>query len=614
MTFRTPTISVCVALLVGVVFIGSLDNPFHFDDEHSITANPHIRPPVDWGRIATDPSVFSRNPGSGMYRPVVMASYVANYAFGRLEPRGWHVVNLLIHVGCAILVGLLAWQLTKDRAVQWLAALMFGLHPLAADPVNYVSSRSESMALLFCLASIVIYLVARDRSRLVALSVLLFTLGLGCKATALLALPVVLLHEWSVGRMAGSWRRWLPFVVVGFGYVVVVRQLWGEALLSAPLRAPVIQLLTQAKALSYYLKITLVPVGLTIEHSFQEATGWIDVAVLASVGLLVSVLWLISRHFRDRPLILLMIWPLLALLPTIVIPLNVLVSEHRLYPALAGVAVLMAMGARSWMQGRSHGVAVVGLVVLSVLCVGRNQVWASERLIWEEAARYGSVRAHVRLGVYQRQQGDLDAAESHLRTALAKSPEHAPALNNLGNVQRQRGRLDDAEDLYKTALRILPSYPEALINLGSLHALQGHTDTALVLYRQATEIAPDHHEAWNNLGTLYLQRNEPALARRALEEALRRSPSSPRILYNLSGALEQQGDAELAMKLLHRALSHDADYAPAWLNLGNLLLGQGRKGEARLAYERFLDTWRGDPAIRKRVEAQVVDLLAVDPS
>mgnify|MGYP005633593593 FL=1 len=607
---RAPlVVSLWVGLTVSVVFIGVIDGPFHFDDEHSITGNPNIRQPIDWGRIVTDPSVFSRNPGSGMYRPVVLTSYVANYAAGGLDPRGWHLFNLLLHVGCTILVGLLAWRLTADRTAHWTAALIFGLHPLATETVNYISSRSESLALMFCLASILVYLAAAGRGRLLGLSLALFALGLGCKVTAMLALPVLLLHEWSRGRLAQSWRRWLPFALVGAGYVIGVKHLWQEALFETPVREPSIQLLTQAKALSYYLKIALVPVGLTIEHAFSLAASWADGAVIASLGLLASVLWLISRHFRDRPLVVLMAWPLLGLLPTIVVPLNVLVSEHRLYPALAGVAILVAVGARTWLQGRPHRVAMIGLVVMSVLCVGRNQVWASERLIWEEAARYGSVRAHVRLGIQKRQQGDLTGAEVHLRTALARSPDHAPALNNLGNVLRQRGQQAEAEDLYKAALVILPSYPEALINLGSLRALAGDTQRALHLYRQATHIAPDHFEGWNNLGTLHLQRGEPALAQSALEEGLKRRPDSARILYNLSGALDMQGQTAQAIEMLRRAVGYQQDYAPAWLNLGNLLRKQGQLSGARSAYEHFLVVWDGDPAIAVRVKAQLSGLV-----
>ncbi len=602
-------VSILVGLLVSVVFIGTIGGPFHFDDEHSITGNPNIRPPIDWGRMVTDPSVFSRNPGSGMYRPVVLISYVVNYATGGLDPRGWHLFNLLLHVGCTILVGLLAWRLTADRAAHWTAALIFGLHPLTTETVNYISSRSESMALLFCLASILTYLLAGGRGRLLGLALALFALGLGCKVTAMLALPILLLHEWSRGRLVDSWRRWLPFALVGAAYVLGVKHLWQEALFEAPVRQPFIQLLTQAKALSYYLKIAFVPVGLTIEHAFSMAASWADGAVLASLGLLGSVLWLISRHFRDRPLIVLMAWPLLGLLPTIVVPLNVLVSEHRLYPALAGAAILVAVGTRAWLQGRPHRVAMIGLMIMSVLCVGRNQVWASERLIWEEAARYGSVRAHVRLGIQKRQQGDLTGAETHLRTALARSPEHAPALNNLGNVLRQRGQPGEAEDLYKAALAILPSYPEALINLGSLRALDGDTDRALRLYQRATHIAPDHFEGWNNLGTLHLQRGEPALAQAALEEGLRRRPDSARILYNLSGALDMQGHTAPAIEMLRRAVSYQKDYAPAWLNLGNFLRKQGRLSEARSAYEHFLVVWDGEPAIAARVKAQLTSLV-----
>ena len=597
--------SLGVVLIVGAVFIGSVSHPFHFDDEHSITANPNIRPPVNWVRIATDPGVFSRNPGSGMYRPVVMVSYVVNFVLGGTDSPGWHAFNLLIHLSCTVLVGLLAWHLTRDRQAQWVAALLFGLHPVVAEPVNYVSSRSESMALLFGLGCIFVYLAARDRFAWSAASVGLFAASLGCKATGMLALPVILLFEWSKGRLATSWRQWAPLAAMAALYVFVVRHLWDEALFTSPLRDQSTQLLTQVKAISYYLKLLLVPVGLTIEHAFDASSSWKEAVVVSSCGLLASALWLMTRSVGLRPWAYLLAWPLLALLPTMVVPLNVLVSEHRLYPVLAGVALLAGVASASWPWGRSRPLIIVGLALFCILSFGRNQAWASEESVWTEAARHGSIRAHVRLGVHYRQQGDLVRAEQHLRAALSRVPSHAPALNNLGNVRRQQGDTAEAQHLYEASLGILPSYPEALINLASLHVQQGDQEKALALYERATRIAPDHHEGWNNLGTLHLKRGEADAARAALEQGLRRRPESVRMLYNLSGAYEMLGQTVRALDLLRQAVGYDQSYAPAWLNLGNLLRQEGELQQARQAYERFLETYKGDPSHLERIRKQL---------
>lgn len=593
-----------IALVVGLVFLTTVDHPFHFDDEHSITQNPHIRPPVDWGRILTDPAVFSRNPGSGMYRPVVMMSYVANVAIGSFDPRTWHIVNILVHIVCCVLVARLAALLGGDRLAQSVAALLFGLHPLVAEPINYVSSRSESMALMFCLATIVTYLIARGRARGYVAASGLFLLGLGCKVTAIFALPVLLLYELAHADLSKNWRRWAPLASIAVVYVIFVRQLWQEAMFAAPVREPLVQLLTQAKALSYYVKLIIVPAGLTIEHAFETATSLLDPVVIASIGLVATLLWLaLSRLSRGR--LYLGLWPLLSLVPTIVVPLNVLVSEHRLYPGLAGLALLAGLSTR-FLRRPVPRVAVLAIVLLAVLSMGRNRVWATEQFLWSEAASRGqSVRAHVRLGVAHRQVGELGLAERHLRTALTLAPDHAPALNNLGNVMRQRGRPAEARSLYEAALHQLPAYPEALINLGSLHTQDGHLVEALMLYTRATQIAPDHFEGWNNLATLLLKQGDGAAAEAALRQGLQRKPDSAPMLFNLSGALELQDRPLEAMAALQRAVEIDAGYARAWLHLGNLLRAADQPAPARQAYEHFLETYRGDPAILEQVRTQV---------
>ena len=85
-----------IVCIVGIaVYTNSLGNGFHYDDEHSILRNPSIRDPLNIPAFFIDPSYFSIDENKGMYRPVLLITYVFNYFINGLEGKTYHIVNLL---------------------------------------------------------------------------------------------------------------------------------------------------------------------------------------------------------------------------------------------------------------------------------------------------------------------------------------------------------------------------------------------------------------------------------------------------------------------------------------------------------------------------------------
>ena len=643
-----------VAALALAVYANSLDNSFHFDDQHSLLENPHLRALSNIPSFFVDPQTFSRNPGSEMYRPLVLVSYAANLAANRflglpvLHGIGFHLVNMLAHAGVAVCLFYLLRHLGMAVGAALAAGLLFGGHPLAAEPVNYISSRSESMAALGMLAALLFYL--RRPYGLSPPSVLCFAAGLLCKSVSVVVPLMLLAHEWLGGErrlvvlLRRQWGHWLVLAA----YLVVSGRLLGEALVEARVRGWGAQLATQAKALVYYLKLLAVPHPLTVEHGFIASGGWtsfLSAAPLLGAALALSLLWLALSGRRDgragggstrgwdaslaqarRWLV----WLLIGLLPTAIVPLNVLVSERRLYLAAAAatvvvVALLWTQPPRlpRWLIGHRRSlqpavVAFLFLLGLAPAAVQRNRVWASELELWEDARRRAPqmVRPHLRVGVLLREDGHLTAAESAYRQALALDPTNASAHNNLGNIYRLRGDTDAAEHAYVTALRRLPRYADALINLGALYSETGRLHEAVAVYDRARPLAGGRLEFFNNLGTTYLRLQQFARAESSLREglALRGGDMGPDVapLYrNLAGALEGQGQVEEALRALDAAVTAVPAYAAAYYDRGRLLAVIGDSGAAVEAYQQFLRHWRGDAGMAAAAERQIAALQAV---
>lgn len=613
-TGRSPLLPLVLLLAaIGAVYVNSLGGPFHFDDEHSITANPAVRSLEHVGRFFTDTQTFSRNQGSAMFRPLVVLSYAVNHAVGGYSPLGYHALNLALHLAAAGLLYALLRQLGAAAATAAIGAALFGLNPLTTEPVNYISSRSESMALAFTLASLVLYMRGRESRWPAAASIVCFALALLSKSVSVVLPGLLAAHELVVERRSLRlwWRRHLPYWVLTAAYVAVTRQLLAEALAGdTAVRSWTAQAASQTVALVHYMKLLAFPWPLSVEAPLGEAGGLGDVEVLACVGLCLSAAWAMWRWARhtDRRAEYGLFWAALVLLPTAVVPLNVIAAERRLYPVLVGAVAFLVWGVMRHAVVRKPAIAVL-LLVYGGLTIQRNQVWATERDLWEDAARRApaAVRPHLRLGVLLRHEGDLEGAERELQRALHLDARSAPAWNNLGNVKAARGELDVAIDHYQRALDLLPSYPEALANLGSLYSRLGRHGEAAALLERALPLSGRRPEMLANLGTAYLRAGDYPRAEAVLREALASGHRSSSLLQGLGGALEGQGDAAGALTQYRRAATANPTDAKPYLRMAALLESMDRPLEAAAAYRSFLAYWDGETqvaaAARARLEA-----------
>ena len=133
------------------VYLNSIQNPFHYDDIHSIVDNPHIRQLGNIPSFFVDPTLFSAQEENAMFRPLLLTTFAVNYAISGYEVWSYHLVGILLHAGCVLLVWGIGRQLLKEDLAAGLGALIFGLHPINSEAINYISSRSEVLAGFFIL-------------------------------------------------------------------------------------------------------------------------------------------------------------------------------------------------------------------------------------------------------------------------------------------------------------------------------------------------------------------------------------------------------------------------------------------------------------------------------
>ncbi|MDR3416675.1 MAG: hypothetical protein P4L83_10865 [Nevskia sp.] len=437
--FSSPAaLLLAVLTLTACVYWPGLSGGYLFDDFPNIVENDAVHVTTlearDWQQAAL------ASPSADLRRPLAMLSYAANYYFTGSDPRPMKLCNLAIH----LLNGLLLWavlgkvlRLWNERRAQPLpqstlhnAALgltaAWLLCPINISSVLYVVQRMESLAQVFVLAGLLVYLHGRERMlrgqtgvlRCAAGLALGAVLGLGCKESSVLLPVYAFLLELTLLRFAGAEpgagrKLWTIYVLLLFlptaaGLAwLLPRTLPAAAYASRPFTLEQ-RLLTETRILLDYVRWTLLPLPQQLGFYHDDialSRGWLSPPATLASALLIGASWMAAAICRRRlPLLALGIgWYFAAhLLTATVIPLE-LVFEHRNY--FASVGLLLAAGALileipPGLPLLRWSIPLLGLTLFATGTVARSIAWGNPvRFAYGEALEHpASPRANYELG------------------------------------------------------------------------------------------------------------------------------------------------------------------------------------------------------------------------
>lgn len=532
----------CAALLLAcfAVYAPALGGGFVWDDDLHLLDNPVLGENGLYRIWLTRPEKIN-------YWPLTFTTYWIEHQLWGLDPLGYHVVNLLIHVANALLV----WSILRRLGIPcaWLASLVFAVHPVNVESVAWIAQRKTLLSMFFFGLALLAYLRFEDRSRAGS-----YVLSLGCFAAAMLCkgaavpLPAVLLlfAWWRRGAVTRrDVARALPFFAASaLGSLV---ELASQDLVAAdePLRYG--GFLTRLAGVGwiawFYLLKALAPLDLCFvyprwEIDASSPLAWLPLfAGLAVVG----AAWH-RRSGWGRAVLFallyygLMLSPVLGFFDIYYMRFS-LVADHYQYLALPGIVALAVGGLGSQLAAR--GVprqALVGGATCAVafLAISSGLLCTSYR-----------------------------SAETLWRDTLAKNPDAFLAQYNLAHLLQAQGRVGEALYHYGEALRIEPAEPRTLTNLGRLFEDRGEEELAIDHYRRALAADAESLEARNNLAGLLEREGDLAGALAQYRMALRIAPDSAIVHYNLALFFERRGRLDQAIAHYRRALSADPEATPA---------------------------------------------------
>jgi protein O-mannosyl-transferase len=545
-----------VLVIVGfAIYWNSTTAPFAFDDDHAIVVNEQIR------HLST--SLAPTEQGSPLAgRPLVSLTFAINYALGGLNVRGYRLVNISIHVINALLLfGVVGRALTAGQinlaprkaapyTFAFAAALIWMVHPLVTEPVDYISQRTELMMAMFFLLTLYTggSALAGHRSSggtRPTLSVICCALGMTCKETMVVAPVVVLLYDrtFTFGsfREALRGRGWY-YAALCATWLLLVALLWSSprgdsAGFAGASVSPWTYLLDQSEMIVRYLRLAFWPRGLVLDYGEPLHVTFADVAPYAiAVATLLAAT--IIALVRNPPLGFLGAWFFLTLAPTSsILPISTEVgAERRMYLPLMAIVTAVVVVVRRFVGTRVRGSRIafaVLAVLLSLGTVQRNREYLSGLTLWQTVLdRWPPhARAHRNLAAELKLANRPDEEIVHLRAAVKDLPEIG---NVLGLELLALGRNAEAADELRTYVRDYPRDADAWANLGNAFSALGRNDEALQAFQRAVAIDPNSGLSQRNLALQFLQQNDFDNAVAHARDAARLTPNDP-AAHNLLG-------------------------------------------------------------------------------
>lgn len=572
-------------LAICAAYSNHFENPFHFDDSHTIVNNIYIRDLHNIPQFFKDATTFSSLPANQSYRPVVTTTLAIDYWLGKgLNPFWFHLSTFLWF----LLQGLLMYFLFKKimdiaRPHPWnkwfslFTVAFYMLHTTNAETINYIISRSDLLSTLAIVAAMYIYAVNGWGKRFF---LYLIPLGLGIltKPTSVMFIAIlfvyIFLFETDIienglsGKTIKKLSNQIIHLIVstvfcGAGYFFMDKMTpptWTGGGVSA-----YHYIITQPYVMLHYFHMFWLPTELSADTDWTTLDSIFDIRffggmlfVLVMVGLAI----LAMRKKSTRPITFGIAWFFLALVPTSVIPLAEVTNDHRMLFPFVGLvlsvgwtfALLIINNEKSLKESAFNRALIIGAICLVLFGYGcgvyeRNEVWSSDISLWKDVSEKSpnNGRGLMNYGLALAERGEYKAALKVYNQALKLNPQYSYLHINLAITLDRLGQPQLAEEHYKLALQysLANQAQEANYFYGLWLAGQQRYGDAEFHLKRALEISPAYLNARYQLMDVLLKENKTKELKDLCDETLKIVPGDPKTLGYMAGL----GGAEQQLKL-----------------------------------------------------------------
>ena len=606
--YKQPLFYLFWGVLIGLAIFAYKDhynNPFQFDDHHTIQSNLAIR---DMGNIPTfftDATTTSSLPANQAYRPGLTTLNTIDYWLSDEKadpkPQQFHRSIFFSFILLSVFIFLFAYKIFTlsefgKNSHYWalLVAAIFTLHTANAETINYVIARSDSFSTLMIMIALVLFSYMKSKKRFYWYLVPM-ALGFFVKEPAVMVGPLALLfvllfeEQLSVADVKGkfsvvlgAFKKLIPAFILAVVLFAFAKAMTPKTWTSGGID-PWGYWLVQPFVMVHYVTNYFFPFNLSADTDWGLIKSPFDDRVIAGVIFVGLTLWLaykasFYKHFR--PVTYGILWFYICLSPTSLMPFAEVLNDHRVFLPYIGLTVAVVTVLR-WLYlrfGQNSLVKFISAVALVAFFIAhvkgvreRCDVWSSGEKLWYDVTvkspRNG--RGLMNYGNAMMGLGKYDVALEYFNRAKQEWPGYAYIYTNLGVLQSAMGNQEEAERNFKQARSLNGQNPEFYLFYSTFLTKNKRYTEAKEMTSFGLSLSPQHIGLQNQLRDLQTNplyaADEAQRIKMAEEQAL--NNRTPDNYLNLSLVYYQAKRYEDCIRAAEEALKLNPNYAFAYNNI-----------------------------------------------
>jgi protein O-mannosyl-transferase len=580
-----------ITILLVAVYSSTLTNRFVWDDLDVIVKNRLLE------SFTNLPKLFfyeDRTGGglTGYYRPMTYISFLIDRSIWGLNPVGFNITNIILHIVAVLLFYRVLFALFKNDQMALVAALLFALHPVAVESVNFhAGGRNTLLSACFALLALLLYI-----NKKWVPAVISFTLAILSKEFALLLPLVLVAYDRYIATEKRRWQVYLPYLVSIICYLTLRSFAVVHSNLLTTIQLSDNLLLIPTIVVSY-VKNLLFPVNLKVLYDVSPEIA--APSFLLYLVLLMSVVGVAVIFRKNKEVAFSAGWFFLFLLPvTGIVPLGTaMIADRYAYFSLMGFSLALAYVI---CRGNKR-VVVISTTVLCVcyaaIDVQRNAIWKDMPSLYTQMTVDAPERSigFTNLGMYYYENGDLAKAERYLEESCSKKGiVIRDAYHYLSAVYWEGNKLDKALSVLTKLMTLEPGNPQSYIMASRIYGNMGDKAMAQKYYGKVTAMFPNIEEMLEGRVQMLCREGEKlvaegrnAEAERKFREALMMNSGSVPALIDMGGVAAEKGNLVGAVDYFSKAIALDPLNPQAHYNLSMAYELMGRQAEAASEMKKY---------------------------
>lgn len=498
-----------IIILTIIVFSNSITKIFiALDDQVYINDNPYIKS-LSWQSIKTIFIVFY----NGNYHPLTTLLYAIEFKIFGYDASAYHVISLFIHLLNVCLVFILLERLISHKAIPFLGALLFAIHPMHVESVVWISEQKDVLYAFFYFAGIITYInyINKKSFKKLTLTLFLFLLSLLSKSAAVTFPLILVLCDYLFNR---GWSKKvivekIPFFILSLviGIISIMSQNAAGAINDETMVPYTLfeRVFVVSYALVYYIVKFVVPYNLSVLHYAPKDLS-IFFYICPLILLLICYLVLKSSQIKRQLIFGFLFYLFSIILVVQIIPVGyVLVSERYSYVPYFGLIFIAGnlyslikndkISLSNYLKKIINYLIAIVVLVFSYLSFQYIKKWQSSVLLFEDIVKKNpqSGYGYNAYGKILSVNGNPEKALESFSRAIELDSTIAESYFCRANINFGKKNYEPAIKDYLKAGELQPDYAENYNNLAFLYSETGRMDDAIVYYSKAINLKPTEY-------------------------------------------------------------------------------------------------------------------------